>query len=246
MADSDKTLKAVFFDIDDTLYATSELADEARANSVHAMIEHGLNLPYEDVRRELDEVIDEFSSNYPTHFDKLLQRLPRNSYKAVNPAILVAAGVGAYHDVKVKRLSAYEDVVEGLKRLSKSSLTLGVISAGFAVKQAEKLVRMQLLSYFNSRAIFITEQIGISKPNPKLFLRVCSDLNLSPVHCMYVGDNPLNDIDPPKDIGMVTVLSCRSGKYANTQGRHEPDFRIDNFWDLLDLLRDNFGVKLAD
>ena len=68
-------LSAVLFDIDDTLFGTTEFAGRARKNAVRAMCEAGLDLPIEDVERELAEVIAEFSSNYSRHFDKLLVRL---------------------------------------------------------------------------------------------------------------------------------------------------------------------------
>ncbi|MFC1587319.1 HAD-IA family hydrolase [Planctomycetota bacterium] len=246
VANKSKRLDAIFFDIDDTLYPTSALTTEARTNSVHAMIKHGLNLPFDDIWRELSEIIVEFSSNFNQHFDKLLLRLPKSSYKNINPATIVAAAVSAYHDVKIKKLHPFEDVTEVLKLLQHSGFILGVISDGLAVKQAEKLVRMQLLSYFNSRAIFISGQIGISKPNPKLYLRVCSDMNLSPVNCMYVGDNPLNDVDPPNESGMITVFSARAGKYTGVKSKSDPDYRIDNFWDLTDILKNDYGIDIPE
>ena len=132
-----KTLKAIFFDIDDTMFPTTALTAEARTNSVNAMLKAGLNLPFDMVWRELAEVIEEFTSNFDGHFDKLLQRLPRNSYKNINPAVIIAAGISAYHDVKIRKLHAYEDVIEVLKRLAATELILGIISAGLAIKQSE-------------------------------------------------------------------------------------------------------------
>ena len=37
-------LRAIFFDIDDTLYSTSEFSELARSASIDSMIEAGLNL----------------------------------------------------------------------------------------------------------------------------------------------------------------------------------------------------------
>ena len=130
-------LHAIFFDIDDTLYSTSEFSEEARKNSLEAMIAQGLTMSKDQLFEELQEVIREFSSNYEHHFDKLLLRLPRRYYKGKNPAIIVAAGVMAYHDTKSRLLAPYEDAVEVLRLLSKTDLLLGVISEGLEVKQAE-------------------------------------------------------------------------------------------------------------
>lgn len=238
-------LRAIFFDIDDTLYSTSEFSELARSAAIQAMIEAGLSLSKEEVQEELEEIITEFTSNYEHHFDKLLLRVPRRHYKGVNPAVIVAAGVMAYHETKATHLFPYEDAVEVLRILSsKTDLTLGVVTEGMEVKQAEKLVRMRVTQFLSPGAIFISNQIGISKPNPKLYQRVCSDLNLKPSETMYVGDNPIQDIDPPNRLGMITVRMRRGGKYYHVEGKTQPHREVQNFWDLLDYLRQEFELEV--
>lgn len=237
-------LKAIFFDIDDTLYSTSEFAELARSVALDAMIEAGLSVEKQLLQEELEEVISEFTSNYEHHFDKLLLRIPKKHYRGINPAIIVAAGVIAYHETKIRRLAPYEDAFEVLRLLDGTGLVLGVITEGLEVKQAEKLVRMRLHRYFSPNAIFISNQIGISKPNPKIYQRACSDLNLRPTQTMYVGDNPVHDIDPPKSIGMLAVRMRRGGKYQTAESQEDPDREVQNFWDLLDYLKQDFAIEV--
>ncbi|MHC4777513.1 MAG: HAD-IA family hydrolase [Planctomycetota bacterium] len=237
-------LKAIFFDIDDTLYSTSEFARRARSNAIRAMIRMGLKTTVEEGLHELEEVVAEFSSNYPKHYEKLLSRLPTSAYEGINPALLIAAGVVAYHQTKFAELYPYPDVVEVLKLLARTRLVRGIITAGLTVKQAEKLVRLKIYDYLSPNAIFISDQIGISKPNPKLYLRACSDTSIEPTATMYIGDNPRFDIDPPNGIGMITVRNRRSGKFLDQEGETKADFEIQTFWDLLDILRDRFQIKI--
>jgi putative hydrolase of the HAD superfamily len=235
-------LKAVFFDIDDTLYSTTEFAEKARRGAVQAMLARGLRLPFEHVLRELTEVIAEFSSNYEHHFDKLLLRLPRRATDGVNPAILVAAGVQAYHDAKFRQLRPYPDVPPVLRRLATTDLVRGIITAGLEVKQADKLLRLGLYEHFTPTAIFISDQIGISKPNVKLFQRACDELGLKPRESMYVGDHPTHDIDPANELGLVTVR-VRRGKHAGERGRTRPRYELRNFKELLTVLRKELNVR---
>jgi putative hydrolase of the HAD superfamily len=237
-------LSAIFFDIDDTLYSTSEFAEMARSAALDAMIDAGLDVEKRILQEELEEVIQEFSSNYEHHFDKLLVRIPRRVYRGKNPAVIVAAGVVAYHETKTHSLVPYEDAIEVLRLLSKTDLKLGVITEGLEVKQAEKLVRMRIHPYLSANAIFISNQIGISKPNPKIYQRACSDLNLKPGETMYVGDNPAHDVDPPNRIGMRTVRMRRGGKYYNCESETQPEREVQNFWDLLDYIRQEFEVSV--
>ena len=208
-----RKLAAVFFDIDDTLYSTSEFARRARLNSIDAMVAAGLRADRHMLLAELEEVIGEFSSNYGNHFDKLLLRLPREATEGLNPAVLVASAMVAYHDTKFRELAPYPDAVDLLKDLSETKLVVGIISHGPAIKQAEKVIRLKIAPYITPNAIFISDQIGISKPNPKLYQRACEACRVALKEAMYVGDNPPNDIEPPHSLGMVTVLNRRSGKY---------------------------------
>ena len=89
------SLQAIFFDIDDTLFPTTEFARRARRNAVRAMVEAGLDVPEDQVYRELTEVIGEFTSNYERHYDHLLKRLGPLATKSFNPGLVVAAGVVA-------------------------------------------------------------------------------------------------------------------------------------------------------
>ncbi|MGA1876343.1 MAG: HAD-IA family hydrolase [bacterium] len=239
-----KDLKAIFFDIDDTIYSTSEFAKMARLNSVYAMIEAGLQMSVTECFDELKEVIEEFGTNFGNHYDRLLLRLPKEKYENINPAVIVAAGVVAYHETKYIHLKPYEDVVEVFRLLSNTDLVLGIITAGLMCKQAEKLVRLKILKYLTPHAIFITDQIGIGKPNVKLYKKAYMSLKFRPEECMYVGDNPIADIDPPSTLGMITALNRRSGKYIDVQGKADPDYVIHDMWELLTILKRDFGVKV--
>ena len=237
-------LDAIFFDIDDTLFSTSVFAEKARRNAVDAMIRIGLRVSREECLRELNEVIKEFSSNYGHHFDKLISRLPEAASAGINPAIIVAAGVVAYHETKSRELKVYDDVYEVLKALSQTSVIRGIITAGLTLKQAEKIVRLKIYEFLTPEAIFITDQIGISKPNPKLYEKCLAALELEPNRCIYVGDNPIHDIDIPKQVGMVTVRNRRSARFADIKGKTKPDYEIRDFYDLREILKNDFNVPI--
>jgi len=238
-------LKAILFDIDDTLYSTTLFAEQARRNSIEAMIRLGLDVDPEDAYRELLEVISEFPANYDRHYDKLLRRLPADSLGDVNPALYVAAGVVAYHETKFRQLGPFEDAEDLLSDLhDRTELRLGVLTEGLEVKQAEKLVRLNVLRFLDPRYIFISDQVGISKPNPKLYIHALNRLGLPAAEVMYVGDNPDKDITPARAVGMIAVRHRGAGKHSEAKCLFEPDYEIDDFHDLRRILRDDFGQPL--
>ncbi len=237
-------LKAIFFDIDDTLFSTSVFAEAARRNSVAAMIKAGLRMELEECFLELTEIIEELGTNYEHHYDKLLGRIPKEYYAGVNPAMIVAAGMVAYHDTKFKKLKPYPDVVEAFSILFQTEVTLGIITAGVQIKQAEKLIRLNILEYLNPMSIFITDQLGIGKQNIKLYQYACKSLDLPPESCMYVGDNPIYDVDVPNRLGMISVLNRRSGKYMDADGKTDPKYTIHDMWELLEILRRDYQLEV--
>jgi putative hydrolase of the HAD superfamily len=238
-------LRALFLDIDDTLYSTSEFAARARRAALEAMIRHGLRMSIDDAVAELAEVIAEFGSNYPHHYDRLLRRLPPATIPPGNTAILVAAAIGAYHDEKYRSLAPFPDVPVVLERIAaRTDLVVGVVTEGLEIKQAEKLVRLKVVPFLAPDAIFISDQIGISKPNRKLYVRACAAVGVRPDEAMYVGDHPENDVAPAKAVGMVAVRHRRAaGKHAKEEGTVKPDYEIGAFEELLPVLRDDFGFS---
>jgi putative hydrolase of the HAD superfamily len=237
-------LRAVLFDIDDTLFSTTQFARVARTNAVRAMVEAGLDLPEAMVLRELEEVLAEFSSNYDHHFDQLLKRLRPKALADVNPALIVAAGVAAYHDTKFRELKPFDDVIPLFAALRGAGLITGIITHGWTTKQAEKIVRLGLLPHLDRRAVFISDQLGISKPNPKIYALALRDLGLEPAQAMYVGDSPSHDITPPKSLGMKAVWARRASRYKPSVGDAIPDHEVDDFVALLRILREQHGVQL--
>ena len=237
-----KPIDAVFFDIDDTMFSTTVFADKARRNAVDAMIRAGLQADRQDAIRELEDVIAEFSSNFGGHFDKVLDRLGQRSHAGHNRAVIVAAGVVAYHGTKESDLKVYDDVYATLKWLAEKPVLRGIISAGITIKQAEKLIRLDVLEFVTPAAIFFTDQVGFSKPNPKLYKRALEPFGLEPSRCLYVGDNPTHDIDPCNDLGWNTVRIRRSGRYSQCDGRTQADYEIRDFLELRKLLEEDFGV----
>jgi len=173
-----------------------------------------------------------------------LRVIEPRSLERTNPALVVAAGVAAYHDTKFRELKPFDDVIPLLSALRAAGVTTGIVTHGWTTKQMEKLVRLGLVSFLDPKAIFISEQIGISKPNPKLYQRACAALGLDPREVMYVGDNPLHDVDPVNAVGMIPVRLHRDNRFAGVTGASAPRYEIRSFDELVPVLEKDFGLVL--
>jgi len=100
------------------------------------------------------------------------------------------------------------------------SLTDGGIRLGLAANQpaaiVDELDGFGLGQYFTHREV--SGHHGLRKPDTRLFIRACEDLDVAPSECIMVGDRIDNDIFPARVLGMGTVL-FRTGRHIEQQPR---------------------------
>jgi putative hydrolase of the HAD superfamily len=194
-----KGIKAMLFDIDDTLFDTATLAKMARMNAVKAMMESGLLI--HDVQRgyrSLLRIVEKYGANYDQHFDRLLEDL---GYPQ-DPKI-IAAGIVAYHDTKLAYLKPDPDVIPTLIVLRDNGLKIGIVSNGRSVKQWEKIIRLGLQHFFHT--VVISEEVGFEKPDTEIFKVALKKLNVKPDEALYVGDTLETDVLGANKSGVVSV-----------------------------------------
>ncbi len=241
-------IRLIGFDLDDTLFNATSLATQARIGGLKKIQECGLDFTLQEGIASLSGIVKEFGSNYSKHYNELLKRMlsdPKKYGISLNEFSIskyVAAGVMGYHEVKIRKIRSYPDVKKILKNLQNQGFILIIISDGLAVKQYEKLIRMDILKYFME--IFISEEVGLEKPHHEFFLHCLDKMGVKPSESMYVGDRLDHDIDPAHQIGMHTVLIHRGGKYdpknidsSPFEDIHKPDHEIDNLFQLLPILK---------
>jgi len=89
-----------------------------------------------------------------------------------------------------------------LTRLSKR-FRLGMITNGRTLGQTRKIELTQIDGYFET--IVISETEGIKKPDVRIFERCLKRMDVMADRAIYIGDNPVNDIDAPRSMGMKTI-----------------------------------------
>jgi len=226
-----KSIKAVLFDIDDTLFDTATLAKMARMNAVKAMMESGLSI--HDIHkgyRLLLKIVEKHGANYDQHFDRLLEVLGCQR----DPKI-IAAGIVAYHDTKLAYLKPDPDVIPTLIALRDRGCKIGIVSNGRSAKQWEKIIRLGLQHFFHTVAI--SEEVGFEKPDPKIFEVALKELGVKPEEAVYVGDTPETDVLGANASGLISVrLVKRKHKEPRLDKTMRPKVTIRKISELLSLL----------
>ncbi len=214
-------LKAVLFDLDDTLYNTTKQVTAARKNAARKMVAAGLLCDEAKALSELSRIADITGPNYQKHFNDLIKRLSMPP----NPKI-VAAGVIGYHDGKRRHLKPYPCLKRELTKLRGAGFRLGIVSDGVQTKQWEKIMRLGIDGFFD--AVVISEEESQNKPSAKPFLKAAKILGVKPSECVVVGDRVDRDVAGAHNAGMkaIQVLSGRHSKDKPGKKAEIPDLRI--------------------
>ncbi len=191
-------IKAVFFDIDDTIYDTSGFAKLARKAALNAMIDAGLPLSTDEAYTILREIIKEKGSNYDRHFNVLTKRV----FGEENP-LLIAIGMITYHNVKFALLRLFPETMSTLIHLKAQGYHLGVISNGITIKQYEKLVRLGLHHFFDS--VVTSQEAGVEKPNSTIFQMALNRMGCDAKNSVMIGNSFNDDILGAINAGMSAV-----------------------------------------
>lgn len=81
----------------------------------------------------------------------------------------------------------------------------------------------ELSQYFS--VVVGSGEFGVAKPEPAIFLKALVDLGVSPSDCIYIGDNPKNDIEPAAHFGMCAIHFDPRGQWHDAHCRDVPTLR---------------------
>ena len=197
MMDNDD--KVVFFDVDGTLLDTSAFAETARKAAIGLMVDNGLPLDKDEAYGVLKTIIREKGSNYGKHFNVLTQVVLGHE-----DPMLVALGMITYHNVKFALLRPFADTIDTLIYLKSQGYRLAVISNGITIEQWEKLVRLNVYSFFD--AVITSEEVGKDKPNKLIYDVALRKMKGNPERSVMVGNKFKEDALGAVNAGMSAIL----------------------------------------
>jgi putative hydrolase of the HAD superfamily len=125
----------------------------------------------------------------------------------------------------------YRDVVPALEAF-KSRYRLGLLTNGAPDLQRRKIAGAGIGKYFD--AVVVSGEVGIGKPDTRVFEMLLSRLNVAPESALMVGDSLKSDIQGAHAVGMKAAWVNRSGKAPDSS--IIPDFVVNDL--------DELGVAL--
>ena len=144
-----------------------------------------------------------------------------------------------------RQFLAAEGARDALRALRERSVRLGIVSNCRRARGGERmrghLERTGLAEYFDPAAIAFSDEVGVHKPDPEIFLVALRALGASPEHAAHVGNNRWRDIAGALRLGMMTVR--HAGIIEGGEDGPEADVVIHHCVELAEAI--GFGGALA-
>lgn len=218
-------LKAILFDLDDTLYPEMNYVKSGFRVVAHYLSKYGLC--EEEIYQQM---LEELSINGRGKiFNKILEK------NGLTQKVEVQTLVFLYRS-HFPNISLPEETKRVLDELSSMSLKMGVITDGVATVQMQKILALGLKKW--CEVIICTDTLGKEfwKPSCVPFLVALNLLNVEPERVAYVGDNPIKDFLGPNQLNMQSIWIVPDDKeYIFDDDNKRPTYYINELAELLSL-----------
>ena len=231
-------MKGLIFDIDDTLYSRQDLFVEAAREVTGSFI------------ADASEFVRVFYAKSDLNTAELEAGLIttrecngwrfEETYKELGISFREGDGVktaDAYLELQ-SHMSLSPSMRDVLTKLSEEpGISLGVLTAGESSHQWNKVNMLGLCSWIPRENIIVAGDVGVSKPNVKIFRMMEERLGLEPSDMWMIGDSYKHDIRGSLNASWHAVWLNRRGIIADG---FAPDFEVLDDEDLADTLRREF------
>ena len=226
------------FDIDDTLY---DLCEPYR-KTVH-----------DTFGARYDEMIDRLFLRNRVYSEEMLKdvsegRITKEEYyrlrcqKAFKDCGIRISGEEALRVQKIyqehqKHLEMSPRIRKLLEELTANGVRMGIISNGLSIPQWKKAETLGITEIIPRERIVISGDIGVTKPDVRIFEIAAERFGIRPEEGWYVGDNYLNDVAASKEAGWHSIWLNRRGHLLPENGT-EPDHTVYDEEELVQYLKE--------
>ena len=233
-------IRAVIFDLDNTLTDFMEVKSRSIAAAVDAMIDAGLDaklgMDQPSARQTALQQIQEVYEREGIEYQKVFNTYLKEVLGAVDYRLL-AAGIVGYRRARDSNLVPYPHVHWTLHQLLRGGLKLAVVTDAPREQAWLRLVYLNLHHVFD--AVVAYEDTGERKPDPAPFREALTRLSMEPKDTLMIGDWPDRDMAGAKAVGMTTVFAHYGYSWSKDRGpieEHPADHEIHDIRELIEVI----------
>ncbi|MEO0250248.1 MAG: HAD family hydrolase, partial [candidate division WOR-3 bacterium] len=214
-----RVFQAIFYNLDDTLCVVIPVAMRARRQAFEELVQPLVSMEIEAIDKVYKEVFAQMlelcqhepwrsrylKSGEPTRTETMRRLLERLGIEDLDLAKQLSS---RYAHLREEYLTLFEDALPTLTTL-RPHFALGVITNGPADVQQQEIERLGLKPWLD--VILIEGELGIGKPDPRIFQAALQAIGVKPEQALFVGNSWENDIQGALGVGMHAVWLNRDG-----------------------------------
>jgi FMN hydrolase / 5-amino-6-(5-phospho-D-ribitylamino)uracil phosphatase len=224
-------IRVIAFDLDDTLWDVGPVIRRAESILADWLEKEVTGYSYEPAKlmpiRETLLIEDPSLSHRLTAFRHQLIKTSLIPHLDEQSAASHADGAMEIFLAARNEVEFFEGALDTLRDTARS-FQLGAITNGNA-----DIDRLGLNDCFSFA--FSAEQVGAPKPAPDLFHAALAHTGCEPAQMVYVGDDPIKDVDAANEVGLYTIWMRSNDKLI--KGESNPDETINDIRALPDAIR---------
>lgn len=220
-------IRVIAFDLDDTLWQVGPVIIKAEQKLGQWLASEVPNLKYSvtAMRQLRAEVLKEHPSigHRLTEFRRRLieKAMLKSDIPAEHASLMSQRAMEVFLTAR-NEVVFFDGALEVLGQVARD-YQLGALTNGNA-----DIERLGLGNHFSFA--FSAEQVGAPKPAPDLFLAALEYTSCEPHEMVYVGDDPIRDVDSANKLGIHTVWVRNDSRPG--PGETNPDRAIDDIREL--------------
>ena len=222
-------IKAVIFDLDNTLLDFMKMKEYAVKAAIAGMIEAGLDIDNEKSYNTIVSIYEKEGWENQQVFNYFLDK----TVGEVNNKYLAAAIV-AYRREREANLLLYPNVNHTLVELMKMGIKLAVVSDAPSREAWMRIYYLNLHHHFDIVLTF--DDTNARKPSPIPFQMALKELNTDPNETLMVGDWPERDVAGANNLGIRTIFA----RYGDSFGTVESgaDWDINDVYEIVGIVNE--------
>lgn len=222
-------IKAVLFDIDNTLIDFMRMKHESCEAAIDAMISGGLKMKREEALKMLYELYNLHGIESQRIFQKFTKKLyGKEDYR------LISYGVIAYRKVRESYLVPYPNVIPTLLELKKN-YKLAIVSDAPVMEAWMRLVSLKLDSFFD--VVVTKADARKQKTTIAPFNLALRRLGIKAEEAIMIGDRISRDIEVGKKAGLKTIYARYGDEKPAKKGKSGADFEVENISEIISILQ---------
>ncbi len=220
-------IKAVIFDLDNTLVDFMKMKRLSIEAALTAMIDAGLKMDLQSASASIDDIYKEQGIEYQQVFDLFLTK----QFGRIDHKIL-SSGIVSYRKAREANLIPYPHVYSSLNQLLKMGIKLGILSDAPSKEAWLRLAYLNFHHIFDEVVTF--DETGERKPSPVPFKAILKKLGVEAGEAIMVGDWAERDIVGAANLGIKTAFA----KYGDTFNTpyHNADYELNDFSEIIDII----------